>query len=609
MRATIVSLRRCEFMKKKSGLFVALAFILLSAIVGGAVNRWHTLGGGVGGGAVVLARGSGGDAESRLLDTFATNGNDEDGGTAVESAYREAMDVVAASYVGDVDYERANQGSIQGMLTSLDPHSSFFPHAEFQKLKEEQNSQFAGIGVTILRHRDGVYVQSAVEGTPAARAGLRYGDRIVEVDNKDAREWTSAEVSKNVRGKLGAPVTLKVERAGSNMPLYVTIVRGSVPLPSIRLAYMIRPGTGYVGMTGGFTHTTDEELRFAIDDLQKQGMRSLVLDLRNNPGGLLDKAISVSSQLLPRGATVVSVRGRDEDTAKIYKNTSGSPEDFPLVVLINRNSASASEIVAGAIQDHGRGLVVGETSFGKGLVQRVYPLPFGNGLTLTTAKYYTPYGRLIQRDYSHVSLYDYYTRHAPDAAASPPLPTPATPNQPTLSVRPNGNETAPPPAPSPEPPTGPPVQTAGGRVFYGGGGITPDITVAPLDPTAPHRTRIFDAAFYFVRDLTAGQVVGFENYRLTNQRVEQLPVTDRLIARFREFVRERQDDNLTPAQADSDADYVRLRLGEEIATAAEGSEAATRVLLEHDPQLLRALEAMPQAKQLAESVRVGASIG
>jgi len=587
-------------MKNKSGIFAALAFILLSAIVGGAVNRWHSTG--TAGGAVVFARGGGGDAEARLLDPVVANGNDEDGADAVESAYREAMDVVAASYVGEVDYERANQGSIQGMLTSLDPHSSFFPHVEFQKLKEEQNSQFAGIGVTILRHRDGVYVQSAVEGTPAARAGLRYGDRIVEVDNKDAREWTSAEVSKNVRGKLGAPVTLKVERAGSSMPLYVTIVRGSVPLPSIRLAYMIRPGTGYVGMTGGFTQTTDEELRLAINDLQKQGMRSLVLDLRNNPGGLLDKAISVSSQLLPRGATVVSVRGRDEDTAKVYKNTAGSPEDFPLVVLINRNSASASEIVAGAIQDHGRGLVVGETSFGKGLVQRVYPLPFGNGLTLTTAKYYTPYGRLIQRDYSHVSLYDYYTRHAPEPAASP-LPTPATPNQPTLSVRPNGTETAPPPAPSPELPIGPPVQTAGGRVFYGGGGITPDITVAPLDPTRPHRIRIFDAAFYFVRDLTAGQIPSFENYRLTNQRTEQLPVTDRLITRFREYVRERQDDNLTPAQADADLDYVRLRLGEEIATAAEGSEAATRVLLEHDPQLLRALEAMPQAKQLAESIR------
>jgi carboxyl-terminal processing protease len=174
-------------------------------------------------------------------------------------------------------------------------------------------------------------------------------------------------------------------------------------------------------------------------------------------------------------------------------------------------------------------------------------------------------------------------------------------------VRPNGSETA--PAPSPEPPTGPPVQTAGGRVFYGGGGITPDITVAPLDPTAPHRIRIFDAAFYFVRDLTAGQITGFENYRLTNQRTEQLPVTERLVTRFREYVRERQDDNLTPVQADADPDYVRLRLGEEIATAAEGSEAATRVLLEHDPQLLRALEAMPQAKQLAESVRVGMSIG
>ncbi len=578
-------------MKKRTTIIPVLAFILLSAIAGGAISRWQQTPP-----LSIVARiaGSGDAADATLLERA--------GDEAITASYREAIETVAANYGGEVDYERANQSSIQGMLSALDPHSSFFPHDEFQKLKEDQNSQFVGIGVTILRHRDGVYIQSAVEGTPAARAGLRYGDRIVEVDGKDARAWSSAEVSKNVRGTLGTPVTLKVERAGANMPLYVKIVRGSVPLPSIRLAYMIRPGVGYVGMVGGFTSTTDEELRVAISELQKQGMRGLVLDLRNNPGGLLDKAIGVASQFLPRGATVLSVRGRDEEAAKVYRNTSTSPEEFPLVVLINRNSASASEIVAGAVQDHGRGLVVGETSFGKGLVQRVFPLAFGNGLTLTTAKYYTPFGRLIQRDYSHTSLYDYYTRHAPGAPAAP-LPTPATPQQPISPVRPNGITPLPVPAPTPEQPRGEAVTTAGGRVFYSGGGITPDIPVEPLDVTKGDRISIFGAAFYFVRDLTAGGIPGFENYRIENKTLRDLPVNDRLIARFRDFVREHQDDNLTLAQLDADLDYARLRLLEEIATAVGGTDAATRVLLDHDPQLQRALEVLPEAKRLADNIR------
>src|SRR5205807_8059003 len=299
-----------------------------------------------------------------------------------------------------------------GMLFTLDPHSIYFPSAEFKKLKEDQASSFYGIGVQIQRHDDGVYIQSVVEGTPAARAGLRYGDRIVEVDDKDARDWSSEEVSKNVRGDRGKDVRLKVERAGEEAAVNFKIVRDSVPLPSIRNAFMLSYTTGYIGLIGGFQHTTDDELREAIAGLKKDGMRQLVLDLRNNPGGLLDQAIDVASEFLPRERVVVSVKGRSEyHDPVIYKSNDREPEDIPLVVLINRNTASASEIVAGAIQDHGRGLIVGETSFGKGLVQHVFQLPYNHGLTLTTARYYTPYGRSLQRDYSSGSLYDYYVRH------------------------------------------------------------------------------------------------------------------------------------------------------------------------------------------------------
>lgn len=520
----------------------------------------------------------------------------------IENDYREAVTTVSNNYAGDIDYEKATQAAIQGMLFTLDPHSAYFPYSEFKKLKEDQDSRFYGIGVTILQHRDGVYVQSTVENTPAARAGLKYGDRIVEVEGKDAREWTSEQVSKNVRGARGEPVHIKVERVGSEAALNFRIVRDAVPLPSIRNEFMIRPGTGYIGLTGGFNYTTADELRESLGNLKSQGMQQLILDLRNNPGGLLDRAIDVSSEFLPRDKVVVSVKGRSEYSQPIvYKSKGSDPEEMPLVVLINRNSASASEIVAGAIQDHGRGLIVGETSFGKGLVQKVFQLPFNTGLTLTTARYYTPYGRSLQRDYSNGSLYDYYVRHDPEDATQ--QHSTSQPTQPATAA-----------TPPLRPQTGPAVRTAAGRIFYGGGGITPDIDVKPVTNT-PVRSKIIEAAFYFTRELAAGVVLGLESYRVEknefgrNPRSTDYPINDRTLEAFRNFVKKDPTHGLQSAEIETELDFVRLRLREEILSAAFSSEAGSRVLLESDPQTLRALEALPDAKRLAESVRSGESRG
>jgi len=521
--------------------------------------------------------------------------------SAIANDYSEALDLVSANYADEVNYDKAGEGAIQGMLTALDPHSNFFSQAEYRRLLQDQESRFTGIGVSILRHRDGVYVQTPLEGTPAAKAGLRFGDRIDEVNGKDAREWTTQEVSKAVRGPEGERVTLKIERAGALAPLFFTVERAFVPQPSVRNAFMIRPGVGYVGLTGGFTKTTGGELKKALDDLSKEGARQSVLDLRNNPGGLLPESINVASHFIPRGETVVSVRGRDSGEATRYENVSTDPVDHPLVVLINRNSASASEIVAGAIQDHGRGLIVGETSFGKGLVQKVFPLPLGAGLTLTTAKYYTPYGRSIQRDYTGGSFYDYYVRHEAE---------PATPGKPTQVAPPNAplNEPTPQPPPAPKP-NGPAIQTAGGRVYYGGGGITPDHEVKPLDLTRPARARVFEASFHFVRQLAGGQIAGLESYRLNEgpqlgryPRAGELAVSDKVLEAFREFVRRDKELGLSVAQVDADLDYVKLRVRDDLITAAYGGDAAGRFLLEGDPQVLRALELLPEAKTLAENV-------
>jgi len=494
----------------------------------------------------------------------------------VVADYREALDVIGKNYGGKTDYEEITDSSIQSMLWTLDPHSAFFTRDEFKKLTEEQASQFYGIGVSILQHRDGVYVQSIVPNTPADAAGLRYGDRIVQVDGKDATEWTSAEVSRNVRGERATTVKVKVERASSNTPLVFDIVRGGVPLPSIRNYFMLPDGVGYIGLTGGFQETTAEELNDAMKALEKQGMRSLILDLRNNPGGILEQAVAVVSRFIPGDQTAVSVRGRSSSFVSRELRTSGtSAEKLPLVVLMNGGSASASEIVAGAIQDYGRGIVVGSDSFGKGLVQRVFRLPYGTGLTLTTARYYTPFGRSLQRDYSSGSIYDYYANHDDEAARGQPKPA------------------------------GVPVTLPDGRTLFGGRGIEPDV-VAKAPEFNALRVRLNDAAFFFVRQLVAGKIAGLESYRVDKQSQQHalqttaFPIYDKLFEAFRQHTLANKENGLTAENIASEIDYVKARLRQEIATANYSNEAGAQVLLEVDPQLIKAAESMTIARQMVE---------
>ncbi|MEZ5426647.1 MAG: S41 family peptidase [Pyrinomonadaceae bacterium] len=501
---------------------------------------------------------------------------------SITADYREAVEIIDDKYAGTVDHEKLADASIQSMLWTLDPHSSFFTHEEFRKLYEEQSSRFYGIGVSILQHRDGVYVQSVIPETPADKAGIKFGDRFVEVEGKDARDWTSSEVSRNVRGERGTPVTVKVERVGSKEPVEFTITRGGVPLPSIRNYFMLNNEVGYIGLTGGFQETTSEELHQAINDLKNDGMKSLVLDLRGNPGGLLQQAREVVGQFVPSGQTVVSVKGRTQYSEKEeLKTRNPDPESLPLVVMINGGSASASEIVAGAMQDYARGIVVGSDSFGKGLVQKIFQLPYGTGLTLTTARYYTPYGRSLQRDYSSGSIYDYYTQHE-DAEESED-------GQKTPDAKPK--------------PAGVAVETAGGRVFYGGRGIEPDLKAPPLAYT-PLRARINEEAFFFVRQLVAGNVSGFESFRVDRQNYKQtvapneFQITDKLLEAFRAFARQDKEGGLSVANINSQIDYAKARLREQLATANNSSEAGQQVLLENDPQVLKAIDAMAEARKL-----------
>ncbi len=525
-----------------------------------------------------LAGGLFGRLPAITADTSMTRGK-------VVADYREALDVIDKNYVGTVNHERVTDASIQGMLWSLDPHSAFFTRDEFRKLYEEQASQFYGIGVSILQRRDGVYIQSVIPNTPADKAGLRYGDKFLEVDGKSALEWSSAEVSRNVRGERGSTVNVRVERVAADKPVAFDIVRGGVPLPSIRNYFMLSNGVGYIGLTGGFQETTAAELDDAIAELTKQGLTSLVLDVRGNPGGLLPQAVEVVSRFIHGGETVVSVRGRSSYArTQELKSRGGMVHDMPLIVLVNGGSASASEIVAGAVQDYGRGIVVGTDSFGKGLVQRVFPLPYGTGLTLTTARYYTPYGRSLQKDYTSGSIYEYYTGQ-------------------------NGQDNANTSGEAPKPvPAGSPVTLPDGRVLYGGRGIEPDVKV-PADEFTPTRVRINDAAFFFVRSLVGGRVAGFENYRVDKQNFQlrvvpgSFEISDQLFDTFVKATVAESASGLSAENLAADAAYARMRLREELATANHSNEAGFQVLLESDPQVLKAVESMNEARAFHQRYR------
>ncbi|MEP7272170.1 MAG: S41 family peptidase [Acidobacteriota bacterium] len=489
--------------------------------------------------------------------------------------FSQALKLIDDHYVDAPDKSRLTRNAVLGALHSLDPHSGFFDRREFSEMQDEQSSKFYGVGVTINQRNGRIYVLGTTRGMPGERAGLQYGDAIVAINGNSTRGWSQHDAQKVVRGDRGTAVELTVERLGSPEPLTLHVIRDEVPFPSVRNSYILRPGIGYIGLTGGFNQTTSEELRDALANLKVQGIKSLVLDLRRNPGGIFRQAVEVAEEFLPREVDIVTVASREAQSQKqVYRSENDEPQSMPLVVLINGETASASEIVAGAIQDRDRGLIVGEASFGKGLVQTVFRLPGGTGLTLTTGKYYTPSGRSIQRAYAGVSFYDYfYARYH----------TPV--GQDTQRAR--SAET---------------VYTPTGRRLSGGGGIEPDIAVRAQEENVPLR----DACFEFVRRLVAGAIDGLEQYRVARLehghelRATDLPVNESVMQGFRSFLRERPDLRIAESQVSENIDYIRRRLRTEMITASYGTEVAEQFLMESDVQALRAIEALPQAKHLTD---------
>ena len=478
--------------------------------------------------------------------------------------YTDLISAVTSWAPEEVGSDKFVYSSIDGMLRTLDPHTSFLEPKEYADMQDRQKGSFYGLGILVTKRNDQVTVITPLEGTPAARLGIRAGDVISEVEGTSTDDLSLDEVVKRLKGPKGTTVHIKIVRVGIKEPIPLTIVRAAIPTNSISNVLMLKPGIGYIRIKD-FTATTVRELDEAIGKLKEEGMQRLVLDLRQNPGGLLDAAVGVADHFLDKGQMIVYTKGRTPDSEQNYLAPGKHQKlDMPMVVVVNRGSASASEIVAGAIQDHDRGMVVGETSWGKGLVQSVYTLQYGAGLALTTSKYFTPSGRNIQRDYS--SFYDYYVADENDDATSTEVP---------LKDRKK-------------------FQTDTGRTVYGGGGITPDVFVKPAPLSRiTQLLEVRSAIFNY----------GVEYAAKHPELTKELAITPQLIEEFSRYAADKEIASLADIrealQKPNDRRYIERALKAEIIAAKFGFDASYPFRLQGDNQIEKALEVLPESQKLA----------
>ncbi len=495
---------------------------------------------------------------------------------ASNPALKEYADLLATTkawYADDLPSDKLVYASVHGMLGSLDPHTNFLEPEEYGAMQEKQRGSFFGLGIIISKRNGKVTVITPIEGSPADRLGIRAGDIIDRVEGESIDDLAVDAVVKRLKGPKGTKVRITIVRPGLGEPLEMTVTRAEIPTNSVAFAFLLDDETAYVRLKD-FTQTTVPEMLETWSKLEKQGMKRLVLDLRGNPGGLLDQAIGLSDVFLRKGEKVVFTRGRNASSEQVFNAPGRNTRPrIPVVVLINKGSASAAEIVAGALQDHDRGLIVGQTSWGKGLVQSVYTLTDGAGLALTTAKYYTPAGRCIQRDYREVIEY-------------------LIPGEEDLD--------------SDEPETAPDRRTVfrtdSGRTVYGGGGITPDVTVK-VEPLSRF------AAGLFARGVLFEFAVDFRTRHASVPRNFQ--VSDEVRSDFFKFVDSRPNPFEKPAKelyaAEKDPGLVDRAIREELMNTVYGRESGYRVQLEGDRQLKEALGLFPEAAKLAGITGTNAS--
>ena len=479
--------------------------------------------------------------------------------------FNQVFSVIDRHYVVPPDREKVITGAINGMLSELDPHSVYIPPKNLERVNEQFQAEFEGIGIEFVVLNKVLTVVAPIIGGPSEAVGLLPGDQIVRIEGKSAYGITEDEVQKSLRGKKGTKVKLVINRPGDSEHFEVTITRDTIPIYSVMASFLLEDGeTGYIYL-GRFARTTAEEVEDALNKLEGQGMKQLIFDLRGNSGGYLDQAFKVADKFIPGGYKIVYTKGRtgqlDED---FYSSSQRTHPMYPIVVLVDHGSASASEIVSGAIQDLDRGLVLGQTSFGKGLVQNQIPLMDNGALRLTVARYYTPSGRLIQRSYDEENVVDYYSEAYDDSSANKADSTKQ-------------------------------YETLGGRIVYGGGGITPDSVLVPDKITRfTNRLRMKRVFFEFGSNWASNnrkKIKDFESFR------DDFNINDKMIDELKKII-ERHEIEFSQTAFDKDRDYISLLMKSEIARHLWDSEHYYMIRLTGDTEVQHAKELIIEAERI-----------
>lgn len=486
-------------------------------------------------------------------------------------SFTRIYDAVEQNFADPVKPDKAiYNGAIPGMLNTLDPHSHFLDPKEYNKNREEMSERYYGTGMYIGERKQKIVVQWPFRGSPAFKAGLRPGDIITIVNDKKIDGMHTPEVADLLKGPRGSHVQLVIEREGAGKPITVNLLRDEIPRPSVPHALFLRPGLAYVEITG-FNENTAKELDDNLKQLGETKIKGLVLDLRNNPGGLVNQSVDVAQHFLRKGELVVSQRGRVSANKNYAARADGTGKDYPIVVLVNRLSASASEIVSGALQDHDRGWILGEPTFGKGLMQSVFQLSGNTALALTTAHFYTPSGRLIQRDYSNISFLNYYTRNNLDQKNAADV-----------------------------------KMTDSGRTVYGGGGITPDerfvcTTAIPPFCTVPDKPNKFQIEIFRTSSL-----FNFAPKYFAGRAGAWLPKgwepDEKVVDQFHDFLLQNKAD-FTEAEFTANHDWLKRELKRELYITGFSFEDSQRVAIEQDPEIQKGIDSMPKAMALLTNSR------
>lgn len=497
--------------------------------------------------------------------------------------FNEVLNMAAKNYVEEVDTQKLTEAAIKGMLDELDPHSVYIPAKEMQKVQEDFQGSFEGVGVEFDIINDTITIVSPISGGPSEALGIQAGDKIVRINDTSAVKITRDMVPKKLRGPKGTIVKVHIKRPGESELLVFDIKRDKIPINSVDASFIIQ-GTdvGYIA-ANRFSATTYEELLTNARRLRDAGMKKMLLDLRGNPGGYLDQAFRIADEFIPAGKKIVYTKGRRAEFDEDFWSTPGGEfEDIPLIVMVNGGSASASEIVSGAIQDLDRGLVVGETSFGKGLVQRQYQLGDGSAYRLTISRYYTPSGRLIQRPYDDKSKY-YRGEGRVEAEEGDNIEHEKDASEDSTHKRPT-------------------FKTAGGRTVFGGGGITPDYvvksdTIAMLARKLRAKNLYWETADNLMKvkgkDIRAAYGEDLGKY------VRSFTIGDDVIAQLKELAKQK-DVEWNDAEFKQDDDFIRTVIKAYIGRSIFNNNGYTAVMLDVDKQAKKALDLFPEAKKIAK---------